>query len=360
MLTPTYQYTIKPNDTLGSVIHKLYGIHPANGQFVAALEFVMALNPQITRPSQIAPGTILRIDEYHPKQQSILKNTSARFLTGDSTIGLSNKLGQSRNMCTAQSINSAALPQWKPALNGSHQARGKIHPIDIHPQDHDHLWAATWLEHNTSLVTLPGGATLASIGNLSNPANVGVIEELGDLHAERITTKMSRNRYRQLRRHKLKQLQHQIGPMENLLFGKQSSPQALRIAQGGGIPATAHITRHAEKLKQFGRLSKAGGIALTGVGLTASCMQIAHTASREEKNEILVETIMSTAIGSGIGIATGLFLVSNPVGWGAAVVLAVGATAVGYTGGKVARVGYSKFGANVDFVDGLGVDAICH
>lgn len=144
LLTPTYQYTIKPNDTLGSVIHKLYGIHPASGQFVAALEFVMALNPQITRPSQIAPGTILRIDEYHPKQQSILKNTSALFSTDDYTIGLSNKLGQSRNMCTAQSINSAALPQWKPALNGSHQARAKIHPIDIHPQEHDHLWAAAW------------------------------------------------------------------------------------------------------------------------------------------------------------------------------------------------------------------------
>ena len=359
MLTPTYQYTIKPNDTLGSVIYKLYGIHPASGQFVAVLEFVMARNPQITRPSQIAPGTILRIDEYHPKQQSILKNTSARFLTGDSTIGLSNKLGQSRNMCTAQSINSAALPQWKPALNGSHQARGKIHPIDIHPQDHDHLWAATWLEHNTSLVTLPGGATLASIGNLSNPANVGVIEELGDLHAERTTTKMSRNRYRQLRRHKLKQLQHQIGPMENLLFGKQSSPQALRIAQGGGIPATAHITRHAEKLKQFGRLSKAGGIALTGVGLTASCMQIAHTASREKKNEIFVETIASTLVGGLAGTLVGFYLISNPIGWGTAVVLAVGSTATGYASGKVFRSTYTWTGSRVDFVEGLGVDQLC-
>jgi len=71
---------------------------------------------------------------------------------------------------------------------------------------------------------------------------------------------MSRNHYRQLRRHKLKQLQHQIGPVENLLFGNQTSAQALRIAQGGAIPATAHITAHAEKLKQFGRLSKAGAI----------------------------------------------------------------------------------------------------
>ena len=262
-------------------------------------------------------------------------------------------------MCTAQSINSAAVPQWKPALNGSHQARAKIHPVDIHPQEHDHLWAATWLEHNASLVTLPGGATLASIGNLSNPANVGVIEELGELHAERIKTKMSRNRYRQLRRHKLKQLQHQIGPMEKLLFGKQTSPQALRIAQGGGIPATAHITAHAEKLKQFGRLSKAGGIALTGVGLTASCMQIAHTASREEKNEIFVETIASTIVGGASGVLVGAFLLSNPVGWGTAIILAVGSTVVGYGAGKVSREVYSIKMQRFDVVNSLRVDHLC-
>jgi len=115
---------------------------------------------------------------------------------------------------------------------------------------------------------------------------VRLIEELGDLHAERISTKMSRNKYRQLRRHKLAQLQNQIGPVEKLLFGQNTSKQALRIAQGGGIPATVNITRHAEKLKLIGKLSKGGGLVLVGVGVSAACMEIGNTENRQEKNEI--------------------------------------------------------------------------
>ena len=148
--------------------------------------------------------------------------------------------------------------------------------------------------------------------------------------------------------------------MENLLFGNQTSAQALRIAQGGAIPATAHITAHAEKLKQFGRLSKAGGIALTGVGLTASCMGVARTASREEKNKIFVEAIMSTLFGSVTCTLVGLYLISSPVGWGTAVVLAVGSTATGYGMGKVSKLIYSAKFNQADIVNGAGADKLCH
>ena len=55
----------------------------------------------------------------------------------------------------------------------------------------------------------------------------------------------------------------------------------------------------------------------------------------------------------------GLFLISNPIGWGTALVLAVGTTAVGYMSGKIARTVYSLNGEKIDFITGTGVDSIC-
>jgi len=95
-----------------------------------------------------------------------------------------------------------------------------------------------------------------------------------------------------------------------------------------------------------------------GVGLTAACMQIANTTDTKEKNEIFVETITSTAVGAGLGTAIGLFLISNPIGWGTAIVLAVGSTAMSYGTGKFLRNMYDQYG-EIDFVAGTGVDRVC-
>ena len=95
---------------------------------------------------------------------------------------------------------------------------------------------------------------------------------------------------------------------------------------------------------------KHGGYVLAGVGVAASCMQIADTDSRQEKNEIFVETVVSTGtslLASGI---IGIFLVSNPIGWGTALVLATGTAAASYASGKFARSAYTSRGSKVDFV----------
>ena len=98
---------------------------------------------------------------------------------------------------------------------------------------------------------------------------------------------------------------------------------------------------------------------LVGVGVTASCMQIGDTDSRQEKNEIFVETVTSTSVGLVAGYAVGLFLVSNPVGWGTALILAAGTAAVSYASGVGVREAYTAVGHKVDLVSGLGVDSIC-
>lgn len=128
-----------------------------------------------------------------------------------------------------------------------------------------------------------------------------------------------------------------MGPIESWLFGNKTSHEAIRIARGGGIPATANVVRYADRLKRLASYGQHGGYVLAGVGVAASCMQIADEESRQQKNEIFVESVTSTAIGLAAGYAIGLFLVSNPVGWGTALVLAAGSAAVSYGSGKFAR-----------------------
>jgi hypothetical protein len=55
----------------------------------------------------------------------------------------------------------------------------------------------------------------------------------------------------------------------------------------------------------------------------------------------------------------GIFLVSNPIGWGTALVIAVGSTAISYGAGKLGRKGYDVYGNQIDFVSGAGVNRIC-
>lgn len=87
-------------------------------------------------------------------------------------------------------------------------------------------------------------------------------------------------------------------------------------------------------------------------------MQIASTANTKEKNEIFVETITSTVVGGIAGYVVGAFLVSNPIGWGMAIVLATGSTATSYLAGKGARFLYDTYG-EIDLVEGAGTDRIC-
>ena len=96
-----------------------------------------------------------------------------------------------------------------------------------------------------------------------------------------------------------------------------------------------------------------------GVPLSLSCVQIANEENIKEKNEIFVETLTSTATGYGSSALIGAFLVSNPVGWGTVIVLAVGTAAASYGMGKAGRSVYSAFMGEIDFVDHLGVNTIC-
>src|SRR5690554_5123232 len=143
------------------------------------------------------------------------------------------------------------------------------------------------------------------------------------------------------------------------IYNERFYLKAVRIARGGGIPATQHIMQNADKLTKLASHGKYGGYILAGVGLAADCVQIANEDNQQKKNEIFVETIANTTVGVVGGWAVGVFLVSNPVGWGTALVLATGTVATSYILGQMAQYGYTTFGNKVDLVSGTGVSSIC-
>lgn len=335
-----FEYRIKAGDSLSIIMAKFYGVGPRSPNYNKVLSQILSLNPHIKDPSLIRAGSLLRL-------MAIPAVTPA----------------------TAP-LPTVSLPQPQPFTNPFILPSAAMCPAEYGPasfvlndvpaQDELDFWMLSWLAQNSNYFVIPGSIAAGSQGNLLSPANVGLIEQIGDLYARYKSGAISKNQYDYQRRLLLDRFKNNIGPFERWLFGNKTPHEAIRIARGGGIPATKNITDQAARLKKLAAYGKHGGYVLTGVGVAASCMQIADTDSRQEKNEILVETVASTSVGLVAGAAITLFLVSNPVGWGTALVLAAGSAALSYGLGKGTRLAYSLSGTEVDLVSGLGVDKVCH
>ncbi len=222
----------------------------------------------------------------------------------------------------------------------------------------DNFWALVWIEHNANYLTIPGGIAAGASGNLLSPGNVNMLNEVSDEYAKYKSSEITKSQYDYRRKRALDMFKANVGPFEQWMFGKNTTHETIRIARAGGIPATANIAKYADRLKSLAAVSKGGGIALIGVGLTSACLQIANTTDIKEKNEIFVETITSTTVGVGLGTVITVFLVSNPIVWGTAIFLAVGSVALSFGLGKGAGYLYDTYGT-IDFVAGTGTDRIC-
>ncbi|MGD8567006.1 MAG: glycine zipper family protein, partial [Gammaproteobacteria bacterium] len=178
-------------------------------------------------------------------------------------------------------------------------------------QDRENFWALSWLEHNSKALTIPGSITLGATSNLFSPGNQALVTEVNDLYGQYKAGQITKGQYDYGRKIALHRLKNNLGPAEKWLFGNKTTHESIRIARRGGVPATAHIAKHASRIAKIAKYARNGGIVLTGVGLTASCIEIANTEERQEKNEILVETVGSTLTGAVGGALIGIFLVSN-------------------------------------------------
>jgi len=173
-----------------------------------------------------------------------------------------------------------------------------------------------------------------AFGNLVGQGNSELIREITDIHEDFKADKMSRNQYDYRRQKVVKKIAGRMGP----IFQRNQ----LRIDQRKGIVPTHRIETHANHIAKLSRLANAGGIALAGAGAVLSCNEIANTEDRQEKNEIFVETAASTGVGLVAGYAVTALLISNPVGWGIAIVLGVGTAATAFGVGKYAKKYFKK------------------
>ena len=295
----------------------------------------LALNPHIKSPEMINPGTILRLTA-RPAPPVVPPPISPATLR--------HPIQENSPFC--QPCNPVYAP-------------GNFVLNHVPPQDEIDFWMLSWLAENSNYLLIPGSISTGAFSSLLSKGNLKLIEQIDDLYAQYKSGAISKGQYVYQRRIRLDQFKTNTGPMERLLFGDQTPHEVIRIARGGGVPATHNITSNVNRLRNLASYGKYGGYVLTGVGLAASCKQIADTDSRQEKNEILVETVTSTGAGFIAGLTVSLFLISNPVGWGTALVLAAGSAAIAYGSGKLAREGYTMSGAKVDLVSGMGLDSVC-
>lgn len=314
------EYRVKPGDTLSFILSQFYDVNFGSSEYKRRAAGIMELNPHISNPDRITAGDLLVLEASAGPQ-----------------------------MCLAPQENQPKLFK-APAP----QILSSV------PRDSDSdFYALSWLASNANYLTLPGSVALGGQGNLLSGGNLGLIDKVSELYADYKSGKLTKNQYDYQRKLTLDQFRKNIGPFEKLLYGEKTPHEVVRIARGGGVPATANITANTQQLKKLAAMAKHGGIVLTGVGVAASCVQIADADSSKKKNEIFIETLASTTIGAAGSYAVGLFLISNPVGWGTAIVLAAGTVAAGYLAGKGARAAYDLTGAKVDFVSGTGVGSIC-
>lgn len=312
-----YEYRVRTGDTLGQIIYEMYGWTPHNqpATYRETVRGILAMNPHLSNPDSIRADDMLRLPD-NPGSASLRRVGGAQY-----------------------------------------QGQEFVSDLQVPQSEREQIAALAWLAHNTNWLTIPGSIATGAGSNLLNPGNRQLLTDIGDLYAEYKAGRISKSVYHSRRATKIAEFRRNIGPLERFLFPHNGVAGALR-GNRGLLPSTLTRTQVA-RLRRLAGHARNGGLVLMGVGITASCIQIAHTADRSEKSQIFVETVASSAIGVAAGGVISLLLASNPVGWGTAVVLAIGATGGSWLAGKGGVLLYDAFGNQVDLVSGLGVDKVC-
>lgn len=327
-----YEYRIKPGENLSLIIVRFYNIGPSSPNYRKCIENILLLNPHIKNPNSIRAGSVLRL---MPTPLAELKLTSS----------------------VSKGISIPPLLKRPDQLSPDFELSAFIlNNVNKENEANFHLLSNLAMRSEFPLLGVSAAAAMYS--GIVHPRIVQSLNQINDIYLDYKRGNISKGQYDYRRKLLINEIKHRVGPLDNFLFGNKVN-QAIRIARGGGVPATYHITQNADKLKKLAAYGRHGGYILAGASIAAGCIQIAETDSRQEKNEILVETVAGTTAGLLAGAAVGLFLVSNPVGWGVALAIAAGSAVASYGAGKASRYAYTISGSKVDLVSGMGVNRIC-
>jgi len=330
-------YVVRPGDTLSHIVQQFYDLPPGAQGHAAAIAAVRYFNPAIVDGNYLVPGQILRLLPL-PVGNAL---ASCPVPTDFQHTLTSTPLRHHREPVDSRYVNqfAAQIPQ--------------------EPAQRDLFWALAQLQDNYNWLATPTGIGLTSFGHLVGPANAALLQQIGSQHALFHQGKFSKGQYLHTSRKLLRQFADNVGPIEKFLFKGKSTHDAIRISRVRGIPATQNVITHVAKMNQLAKLAKNGGVLLTGAGLYMGCRDISKANTSLEKNEILVETVISTAAGSLIGLGITLVLATNPISWGMALVLATGSATASFAAGKFSRHFYDKAYNQYDLTTALGVDNLC-
>lgn len=332
-------HKVAAGDTLSQIILDNYGAVPGSSRYRLAEAQLLYFNREVVNPSRIRVGQILRLLP--------LAELGSCPMPGDFSANQ-----------VAELPTSKVRHYLEPADAGYAHRIGSHIPID--PAGRDAFRALVLLEHNYSWLAQPAGVGLATFGLITGPGNVALIQEVGRIYDQYQRGHLTKGQYDYRRQQILKRFAQNLGPFERLVLGGQRANKTVRISRTAGIPATSLIDASAARLGRLSKYATRGGLVLAGAGLYVGCRQIAASGTRHMKNEIMVETLASTSGGLLAGLAISVLLVSNPVGWAAALVIATGSAAGSMAFGTGAKHIYNRWGERVDLVAMTGTDMLCN
>jgi len=318
-VSPLYKpviYTIKSGDTLGQIIANFYHANYGSDRYIAAKALVLYYNKHITNPDALLSGQLLRLMPMTP-------NSVGMCLASD------NQSSQSETHLMMSPLKREHLDQYKLYM-------------PTNPKEREAFWAMAWLDDNYSLLSGSAGAGLTTLGVLTHEQNTTLIKTVETLYKQYQMGLISKGQYDYGRRKALSLFSQRLGPLEKLLLKGQTAQQAIQIARSGAVPATEKIAKNLSRLNKLSKLASVGGVVLTGASLGMGCYDIAHTQSRQKKNEILVEILAGSGAGVILGYAVSALLISTPLGWFTALAIGVGSALASYGAGKGAVSGQER------------------
>lgn len=339
-------YYVKPGDTLSQIITSYYDIRYGTKEYDYALLQVLFNNKHITNPNSIQPRQVISLLPMTPRYgvSMCLEEDAAQ---------------QDFEVLRNKAMNNNSVMAFRPNDSATQQFLSSI-PSD--PQERDMFWTLAWLQSNYDILLSTGAATAANVlGGLAGEQNSGLIKEVDKLYTQYQNKKLTKSQYDYKRRQVLKSYSRKVGPVfEKAVFNGQTTQQAIRINRTKALPANANILKYAGRLNELAKLASKGGLILTGFGVVKGAYDMCQAETLKEKNEIFVET----AVGSSIGVISGLVLtgvlIANPLFWGGVLILGTIAAVGSYAAGKSASKIYNLSSDPIDFVSLTKAEAVCN
>jgi hypothetical protein len=195
--------------------------------------------------------------------------------------------------------------------------------------------------------------------NQTFKSNTPLIAEIAENYNNYKADDLSKGQYDYRRKTLLNRLKAKLGPTNMLLNGGKSPHEVLRISRKKGSAPTQIMTQQINRMGRLSKLASRGGVVLSVAGLGVACHEIGNTDDKQQKNEILVESLGAVIGGAAYGGVVTVLLIGTPIGWVAALAIGVGSVAASYGFGAGFKYFYTTHGTHVDLASLTNVNLLC-